>query len=252
MTHNSNYPRPLTPREKEWLEWILPPGRKGYTMYRTLIEDMVVIGAGRRGAGEVIFGLHGDSPDFDAPLSPVFAYGLIETNFGPISITLREVLGNQISVEIVSHRMEQVPTDFEETRRWTYSTWKPNEPCPQCLTKVREVSMHTNEGKQLVLAVCAYDKRLWIYEQDTEINHLIPVTNFYNELMLHKNIRDPKIALDSKRLFTELEKYSDADLTYGFLTYNKLRTKVRVEGKIEAGHSLKKSLLKRLTSILQQ
>jgi hypothetical protein len=90
-----------------------------------------------------------------------------------------------------------------------------------------------------------------VYEQETEINHLIPVTNFYNELMLHKNIRDPKVALDSKRLFLEHEKYSDEDIAYAFLTYNRIRTKVHLEGNIQVEHPGKKSLLKRLTSIFK-
>lgn len=251
MTSNSEYPRPLTSREKEWLEWILPKERKGYAVYRALMQEMVVIGAGRRGTDEIILGLRGDIPDVDSPLSQVFAYGMIETNFGPISITLREIVNNQTSVEIVSHSMERVPSEFEESRRWTYSLWKPNEPCPQCCTKTREVKMHSHDGKHFVLALCPHNKRLWIYEQETEVNHLIPITNYYNELMLHKNIRDPKIALDSKRLFTELDTYSDNDLTYAFLTYNKLRTKVRVEGTIEPEQSSPTSLFKRLTSLLK-
>ena len=96
--------------------------------------------------------------------------------------------------------------------------------------------MHTLTAaqEQFDLALCGTDRRLWVYEASTQVNRLIPVTNFYNELMLHKNIRDPKVALDSKRLFAHLSSYTDNDLTYAFLTYNKLKTKVHLTGMIQA------------------
>src|ERR1041385_402285 len=140
---NVEYPRPLTGREREWIEWILPADRPGYRKYRAMIETMTVIGEGRRGKGEIILGFKEDKPDFSEPLAPVAAYGTIETNLGAISITLRENVDNQISVEMVSHRMEEVPQEFEELRRWTHSTWEPGKPCPQCQQPVREIPMHT-------------------------------------------------------------------------------------------------------------
>ena len=100
----------------------------------------------------------------------------------------------------------------------------------------------------LDLALCAYDRRLWVHDSSTGVNRLIPVTNFYNELMLHKNIRDPGIALDSRRLFADLDAYSDSDLTYAFLTYNKIKTKIRVTGTIEPDqkekHGLRRGILR--------
>jgi len=256
MNNNGNtilYPRPLSAREREWIEWILPGDRSEYNQYREAIRSMVVIGDGRRGEGEVILGNEAALPDFSAPLSPVFAYGAIETNFGTISITVREMLDEQISMEIVSQRSEKIPDDFEEARRWTYSTWNPGAPCPQCGKAVREVAMHgvEVESERFVLALCRHDRRLWVYDASTGVNRLIPVTNFYNELMLHKNIRDPKIALDAKLLFSDLETYSDEELTYSFLTYNAIKTKVHIEGKIEAETKHNKrslSILKKIFS----
>jgi hypothetical protein len=54
----------------------------------------------------------------------------------------------------------------------------------------------------------------------------VPVTNYYNELMLLKQIRDPEIALSSRKLFERLDEYSDTDLANAFLAYNRLRTKI--------------------------
>ena len=212
---------------------------------------MTVIGEGRRGKGEIVLGKSGDTPDFSEPFGSVFAYGAIETNFGMISITLREKVNEQISLEIVSHRLEEVPQQFEESRRWTYSTWNPGQPCPQCLKPLREVPMHKPDGKHLMLALCTTDKRLWVFDAESRVNRLIPVTNFYNELMLHKNIRDPKAALDGKQLFANLDKYSDEDLTYAFLTYNKIRTKFRIETNLEADTKKKPTFFKRLAHTLK-
>ena len=109
----AGFPRPLSAREREWIDWILPEGRPGYGQYRSLIGPMTVIGEGRRGDGEWILGPAGRDPDFSGPLAPVFAYGAIETNVGVISVTVREIQDGQISFEIVSQRAEEVPVTFE-------------------------------------------------------------------------------------------------------------------------------------------
>ena len=222
----------MTDRERGFLSGILPADRKGYTRYREQIRDMVVIGEGRRGNGEIILGIGDDTPSFDDPLAPVFAYGAIETNFGTISITGREVFQNQCSIEIVNSKSDFLPPEFEESRRWTYSTWLPDTGCPQCLQRVREVRIQTSGMQRFTLAICPGDKRLWVYEEEQQVVRLIPITNFYNELMLAKNIRDPKIALQSALFFTELQQYSDKDLLQAFFTYNKLKTKVHIQGEV--------------------
>lgn len=249
LGQNSHYPRPLTPRERSWLEWVLPAERAGYRVYREYLDTMIVLGEGRRGKGDFVLGYSGDVPDTTITLPPVFAYGVIETNFGQLSITVRENYANQIDVEIVSHRSEDVPVEFEERRRWTYSTWSPGDACPQCEKQLREVLMRTDAGKDFVLAICPADKRLWVYDAGTQVNHLIPITNFYNELMLQKNIRDPKVALDSNRLFSELSHYTDAELMYAFLTYNKLKMKVEVKGTLVTQRRAQVTLLKKLQSL---
>ena len=247
-----SYPRLLTEREQEWIEWILPADRSGYRRYREIVQSLVVLGEGRRGHGEIILGKENASIDLESPLPAVFAFGVIETNFGTLTITLREVQDDQISVEMVSNRGDFIPEEFEEFRRWTYSTWNPRSNCPQCLNPVREISIHTSSGEQFILAICVNDKRLWVHDVTSKVNKLIPVTNYYNELMLHKNIRDPKIALDSKRMFTDLATYSDEELVYAFLTYNAFRTKVHIGGKVQLGKGEKTSLFKRLGSIFKK
>ena len=154
-TSRPTSPGSISRREREWIEWILPADRNGYRLYREKIASMSVIGEGRRGKGEIILGQSGQEVDFSAPLAPVFAYGAIETDFGTISVTIRELQDDQISVEIVSHRSDTVPPEFEEARRWTYSTWSPGDACPQCESSVREVPMHAVSAPQerFVLAI---------------------------------------------------------------------------------------------------
>lgn len=243
-----HYPRSLTERERAWIEWILPHNRPGYTGYRRLIDSMVVIGTGRRGEGEVILGKASDSPDLSAPLPPVFAYGVIETDAGTISVTLREVLDDQISLEIVINRGDDIPATFRELRRWTYSEWNPGDACPQCGGSLREIPMHTSDPvhTRLVLAFCTHDRRMWVHDHEQQVNRLIPVTNFYNELMLQKNIRDPRIALEHKRLFTELSSYTDKELAQAFLTYNRLKTKVHIGGTVGADDRKSRGILDRV------
>ncbi|HUN66515.1 MAG TPA: hypothetical protein VMW43_10470 [Bacteroidota bacterium] len=226
------YPRGLTPREREWIEWILPASRSGYAAYRNRIAGTVVIGEGRRGTGELILGRRGDEPDFSAPLAPVFAYGMIESDTGGVSVTIRQESGGQISVEIAAHAGESVPDELPVRRRWSYSDWLPGGVCPQCRGPLREVPMRpaNSPETEFTLALCPVDGRIWLYERASGINHLIPVTNYYNELMLKKNIRDPIVALSSARLFTDIGGYSDADLTAAFESYNRQRHKVRIDG----------------------
>ena len=245
------YPRSLTERERAWLEWILPADRPGYARHRSLLEELTVIGQGRRGEGEVILGPPGTTPDLNPPLGPVFSYGAIETNVGTISVTMRDPVDDQISVEIVSHRSERVPEEFEESRRWTYAGWNPGDPCPQCATPVREAAMRAAGGGRYILAVCSGDRRIWVYDEATRVNRLIPVTQFYNEIMLHLNIRDPKVALESKRFFADLGRYSDGDLAHAFGTYNALKSKVHIEGLVEPETVRRRGVLHTLKTFIR-
>jgi hypothetical protein len=225
MKTNFHYPRALTSQEKGWLDWLLDPERKGYREFRLRLEGLLVIGEGRRGRGNLVLGHAGDQPDLLSPLAPVFAYGVIEAEEGSISVLVREEAYEQVEVEIVPLKGEVVPEKLTEKSRWTYSTWLPGEGCPCCRRDLREVRLDAGE-EEVVLALCATDHRLWVYDAATGVNHLIPVTNFYNELMLHKRIREPKIALDPSYLFTHLTEFSDGDFVHGFAVYNKIRKKV--------------------------
>lgn len=216
------FPRSLRFKERELLEFVLPAESPGYNEYRRTISAMVVLAAGRRGMGNVVLGKPGDRADITSPLLPVIAYGAVETTTETFTITVRELVCDQIDVEIVSNRGEEIPDELNEVRRWTYSTWRPGTPSPAMHSSVREVKIKND----LVLAVAPQEKRLWLFDGRLQMNHLIPITNFYNELMLQKRIRDPKVALKSMMLFDQHDRYTDEDLRSAFVAYNGLKRRV--------------------------
>ncbi len=237
------YPRPLRPKEKELLTSVLPADRPGYRVYRSLVEKLIVIGEGRMGEGNLILGVQGDTPMIAGPIRPVIAYGVIETTRERVSVTVREEAERQLDVEIVSDSGGEVPDHFEEKRRWTYSDWSPGRPSPSTGRPVREV----NISGPVVLAIDRHDHRLWVYDGESGMNLLLPVTNYYNELMLRRQIREPKVALRSALLFENLDTYSDGDLRGAFQAYNRMWRRVRIapppEGSPATGFA---GLLKRL------
>jgi hypothetical protein len=90
---------------------------------------------------------------------------------------------------------------------------------------VREVAVDPAR----TMAIAAGERRLWLHDRTTGMVFPIPVTNFYNELMLVKQIRDPAIALRSQLLFESHRSYADADLKAAFIAYNAVRRRVDVE-----------------------
>jgi hypothetical protein len=212
----------LRPKELDLLETVLPVDRPGYRALRDRLEFMTVLGDGRRGEGDLVLGLPGDLPDSVSPLSPVIAYGMVETTRGAFTISVREEAGNKINVEIVSASGRGIPDHYEEKRRWTYSWWSPGEVSPATGTAVREVPI----GAGVTLAFAPAEKRIWIHERSSGIVRLIPITNYYNELMIHRGIRDPRIALVPSLLWKDLKSFPDEDLLRAFVAYNALRRQI--------------------------
>ena len=218
------YPRSLRPKELDLLETVLPVDRPGYRALRTRLETMSVLGEGRRGEGDLVLGIPGDTPDVEAPLPPVIAYGVVETTLESYTITVREEAAGQINVEIVSGSARGIPDHYEEKRRWTYSWWAPGGPSPATGTPVREVRI----DPAVTLAFAPAEKRIWIHERTTGVVRLIPITNFYNELMVRRGIRDPRIALVPALLWENLKSFSDGDLRAAFVACNAVRQRVHL------------------------
>ena len=248
MAHEESFPRDLNPLEQDLLLWLLPADRPGYAEYRPLVERWRVAAQGRRGEGNYILAAGSTDVDKESPLPQVLAYGVVETTVGRISMTIRERLGDQLEFELTNLDGSSVPMELSERRRWTFSTWLPHQPCPICGRPLREVTMKTEKGRTLVLALCGGDERIWVYDEASGVNHPVPLTNFYNELMLQANIRDPDVALHARRLFENLADYSDTVLSKAFATYNKLKTKISFEDQLQIPGSPRPSLIQRLRS----
>jgi hypothetical protein len=222
-------PRKLEPVERDLLLWVLPQGRPGYADYRHLVETWPIEAVGRRGEGNYILAEQGWTVDIESPLPQIFAYGVVEHEQGTVTVSIRERSGGQLEFEMEG--VDKFAT-ARETRRWTFSEWLPSQPCPSCGSAVWETRMTTSEAQTLYLVRCSKDRRIWVYDDRTGINTLIPVTGFYNELMLQTGNKDPKVAFDPKRLFGFRGAHREPELIRSFLSYNKLRNKVVLEGDV--------------------
>jgi hypothetical protein len=252
MPNDNPFPRDLSDIERRLLLWILPEDRPGYYQYRTLVEEWSVVAQGRRGEGNYILAPVGEEADIESPLPQVLAYGVVETERDSIAVTIRERVGNQVEYEIVGlHAAGPVSLEGER-RRWSFSRWSPGMKCVICGSALRQVAMVTDQHHQLTLALCSRDRRMWVYDALSQVNHIIPPTIFYNELMLHKSIRDPKIALDWRRLFSSMSGFSDAEFIHAFRTYNQIRMKVPLRGMLQLPVQRKPSLFKRLAAYISK
>lgn len=246
------FPRDLTPLEQDLLTWLLPEDRPGYRDLRDLIRRWKVTARGRRGPGNYVLSPPDERVDLESPLPQVLAFGVVETDRGEISACVREPMGRQVEYEISKLGAGELDAGFHEHRRWTFSAWRPGSPCPKCGKPVREVGMRTKSGRALALAVCPRDERVWVHDGVSGMCLPVPVTNFYNELMLLQRVRDPEIALDPRRLFPTLDTFTDRDLTAAFRTYNMIRTKVAIEDDIVVPEPVRPSLLSRLAAFFQR
>lgn len=224
--NGEGFPRQLSSREKEWLFSLLPEDRPGYSLYRRKIEPLYVLGHGRFSDTSLVLGKREDSLDDTMPPAPVFAIGSLTFEETEVYVTINEELESQIEVDISRTGNKILPAKLKELRRWSYSDWRPGRKAPGDSSEVREV--HLIPG-QVVLAIAPRHKRIWAYDSGSGINHLIPVTNYFNEVIRVKQIRDPKLALNSNLVFENSLELTDQDLGAAFLIYNKYWKKISLD-----------------------
>jgi hypothetical protein len=252
IDQNEKFPRGLNRFESDLVFWVLPEDRPGYHEVRRCVQQWKVTAPGRRGTGNYIISPIDERVDVESPLPQVLAYGVVETDKGEISVSVREPMGKQIEFEISKLGPGELGSAFHELRRWTLSIWSPGQPCPKCGQALREVAMRTTGGHEMALALCRTDERMWVYDSRSGMNLPVPITNFYNELMFLRKVRDPKIAFNPRRLFTDLDAFRDSDLTAAFRTYNMIRTKVAIDDDIAVPQEVRPPLLSRLVSFLHR
>jgi hypothetical protein len=222
------FPRKLSSLQKELLFSILPENKPGYKYYRDRIEQLFIIGEGRFGGNNFILGKESTVPDMPTgqaglsiSSSPVFASGTNIYREGIIDITIHEEADEEVEFDI-SPRGGELPANFTLVNKWNYSEWIPGNNDPKDNSSVREIVIIP--GKFL-LAVAPAGKKIWLHDYKTGVNHLIPISNFYNELMRTKNIRDVKTVLNPNSFFDMLDSYSDREIISAFVSYNKYMKK---------------------------
>ena len=226
MNHNSNkFPRQLTSVENMLLFSVLPENKTGYFSYRNKINNLVVTGSGRFGGGNFILGKEDTKPDLSLPSAPVFAIGTNVYEEGTIDITIHEDIDDEIEYDISARNKNSIPETLTEIKKWNYSEWNPGDKAPNDNSEVREIII----SEEYILAIAPRHKKIWLHENKSGVNFLLPVSNFYNELMRVCNIRDTKIALRPASFFEIQNQFTDNQLMLAFFSYNKYLKKVNVD-----------------------
>jgi hypothetical protein len=209
---------------------------------------MHVLAEGKRGPGHLVLGKPGSKPDLRSPLPHVVAYGSVHAGSGESSVVVRELVGEQLDVEIIPSCEAEALPDIEIRDGWTYSSWRPGLPSPCAGDPVRQIQIDTN----VWLVVAGVDRRLWVYDIRTGMNIPVPITAFHAELMSVRKIRDPHIVLQPASFFSEQTRYSDEDLRLAFLNYNRVYRKTDTESKASPDSALKQAVRRLLTPLLKR
>ncbi|MCS7228428.1 MAG: hypothetical protein RMJ81_09920 [Candidatus Kryptonium sp.] len=229
MNINGKFPRDLTERERNWILWMLPEDKPGYRAYREMIKEMMIIGYGRFEPDNLILGQPNDKPDEETFFTPIISLGQIEMREARIQISIHREHRNQIQVDIVNLLGDTIPENVSEIRRWSYAYWNPGDVSPCTEKPVREVKIFSRTEHNLILVISPSDKKIWLHEIDSGINYIIPVTNFFNELLRQrKEIIDKTGGLNVNFIFENIDRFSDADINNAFINYSKIFAKVDV------------------------
>jgi hypothetical protein len=212
------FPRELTRQEKFLLFSVLPERKPGYRIYREKIDELLVTGYGRFKNNNFILGKEDTVPDLTYASAPVFAAGTIKIPGDEIDILINEETDDEIEFDLSLKNYDLIHEAIEKQGGWNYSEWDPGDKSPNDNKEIREVAI---SGSNYVLAFAPSHKKIWLHEHESGVNYLIPLTNYYNELMRFRRTKDPKEALNPKLLFQRLNEYSDYDLLNAFVLYNK-------------------------------
>lgn len=210
--------RKLNGTELKLLYAVLPDEKPAYSKYRERIAGLTVIGYGRFGENNLILGNPEDEPDFTLPSSPVFSFGEMCYGDSCFEVTIHEEEEEKIEIEIRGAEAETLPESVIFDQINSIAFYSPRRVQPE-YEPSRKIELIKGE---FYLSFIISLRKIILTDLKTGYNALIPVSNFYNELMFVKNIRDPKTALNPRLLFEALGNYADQDLADAFVYYNKL------------------------------
>ena len=200
----------LSDNERELLCWLLPESIPACRDTLARLMSLTVLGEGRWGHGHLVFGHAGDSVDRSAPVERVFAFGVVEYEYGTRTVTVHDESEGRIEVQFSTASRKDEPG--RELRRYSYSPWTPGMPGPAHGARVHEYPMSVDGATCThVFAVAPEDSRLWMHARHSGHNRLLAITAFHNNLMRATRTRDPRIALNPAQLFETMERYTAED-----------------------------------------
>jgi hypothetical protein len=216
------FPRKPEEEELNILYRILPADKPGYQRIRELIKDYYIIG---KGSSDEMLVLSRTNDLLYVPfITPVFAAGTFVYNGRLFDVIIHEEL--EETIELSVDIKEKVPDNFKDN---IYPEWVPGMKAPGDGSDVREVVV----DEKHVLVLAPVHKRLWLYDNETGVNHFLTPGAFYSNLCMVKNIREPEKVLNPKLLFENLANYHDNELISAFYLYNKSLKKFRIEIPVE-------------------
>jgi len=241
------YPRSLTHPEKELLLWLLPENIPAYKSYNNFMQSSQAIGEGRWGEGNLLLDKKISSIDLTLGMPPVVAYGECRINNALLSISVHEFnIDDQLEVQFSG--VLPIPQSSAINNKWCYSYWKPGDTFPATGETVKEITIRDTSNSMLyVLAISPKKKVIWLHHTRSGFNQLIPITQFYDELLRAKHIRDGALISQPSTFFERVDDFTDNQYITALLEYNKKASrKFDTTGIVIETERTKKSIFQKL------
>lgn len=214
----------LSKNEIKLLYTILPENKPGYRKYWDLISTMKVLGEGRFGNGNFYIGTGATKPDLTIPSTPVFAVGIANTNSGDIDILIHEYEDDMMEIQLSQRISDNEEIIIREVVG--FSEWNPGDKSTGSNEVVKQFDIIKDK---YILAIDKSNKKIWLHNQESGVNHIIPVSNYFNELMRLKKIKDENLFRLPLLFFDNLDDFTDEDFKLAFYQYNKFMRRFKID-----------------------
>ncbi len=206
----------LSKNEIKLLFAILPDGKPGYKKYRDMISSMGVVGKGRFNDGNFYLGSGETQPDLSIASTPVFAVGIVKANVGSIDVLIHEYEDDLIEIQLSKRFGDDDELIVDDVL--SFSEWNPGDKSTGSSEAVKEFEIIKD---RFVLVIDKSNKKIWLHNYESGVNHIIPVSNYFNELMRLKKIKDENLFRSPSLFFNKLNEFSEEDFKLAFYQYNK-------------------------------
>jgi hypothetical protein len=206
----------LSKNEIKLLLSILPEQKSGYKIYRDMISTMKVMGKGRFNDGNFYLGSGETKPDLSIASTPVFAVGIVKTNTGSIDVLIHEYEDDLIEVQLSKRISDEEELIIDDAL--SFSEWISGDKSPGSSEAVKEFEIIKDK---FILVIDKTNKKIWLHNYESGVNQIIPVSNYFNELMRLKKIKDENLFRSPSLFFNKLDDYTDEEFKLAFYQYNK-------------------------------